>query len=320
MFTNLLLHTRAVFQALLVTFLWSTSWVFIKFGIEEAIPPLVFAGLRYVLAFLCLLPFALRHVKINEMAQPLSRRDWLRLSALGLIFYAATQGAQFVGLQHLPAITVSLLLSFSAVAVALLGAALLREHPSQRQWMGVGLYLCGVLVYFYPLHIPAEQGFGLLVTVGGVLSNALASVIGRAVNRSLAIPPLLVTTISMGIGAGVLLGIGLVVEGLPPLSLTSVVIVVWLAVVNTAFAFTLWNRSLRTLSALESSVINNTMMIQIPVLAWLFLGEALTPKVGLGLLLAGAGILLVQFHARLPQIRLPGRAHTRPGEGAAEQG
>ncbi len=307
MFASVSPHTRAVLQALLVTFLWSTSWVFIKFGIEEAIPPLMFAGLRYALAFVCLLPFALRHVRTKGMAQPLSRQDWLRLAALGLILYAATQGAQFVSLKHLPAITVSLILSFSAVLVALLGAALLREQPTRRQWMGVGVYLCGVLVYFYPLQIPVEQGFGLMVALGGLLSNALASIVGRAVNRALAIPPLLVTTISMGIGAAVLVSLGLVLEGLPPLGLTSVFIIVWLAVVNTAFAFTLWNRTLQTLSALESSVINNTMMIQIPLLAWLFLGEAITPQVALGLGLAAVGILIVQFHDALGRLYLRSR-------------
>jgi drug/metabolite transporter (DMT)-like permease len=51
-------HLRAVVQALFVVFLWATSWVFIKIGLEE-IPALTFAGLRYVLAFLCLLPVVL---------------------------------------------------------------------------------------------------------------------------------------------------------------------------------------------------------------------------------------------------------------------
>ena len=51
-------QTRARFQALFVTFLWSTSWVLIKIGLQD-IPALTFAGLRYGLAFLCLLPFLL---------------------------------------------------------------------------------------------------------------------------------------------------------------------------------------------------------------------------------------------------------------------
>ena len=49
-------------------------------------------------------------------------------------------------------------------------------------------------------------------------------------------------------------------------------------VANTAFAFTLWNHTLRTLTAVESSIIGNLMLPQIAVLAWVFLGEALTPR------------------------------------------
>jgi drug/metabolite transporter (DMT)-like permease len=45
---------------------------------------------------------------------------------------------------------------------------------------------------------------------------------------------------------------------------------------------------------MESSVINNTMLIQITVLAWLFLGETLTWTEIIGLLLAALGALLVQ--------------------------
>jgi drug/metabolite transporter (DMT)-like permease len=45
-------HTRAILQALLVTFLWSTSFVLIKIGLQD-IPALSFAGLRYSLALLC---------------------------------------------------------------------------------------------------------------------------------------------------------------------------------------------------------------------------------------------------------------------------
>jgi len=48
-------RVTAVLQALFVTFLWSTSWVLIKIGLEQ-IPALTFAGLRYSLAFLCLVP------------------------------------------------------------------------------------------------------------------------------------------------------------------------------------------------------------------------------------------------------------------------
>jgi drug/metabolite transporter (DMT)-like permease len=57
----------------------------------------------------------------------------------------------------------------------------------------------------------------------------------------------------------------------------------------------MWNHTLRTLSAMESSIINNTMLFQIAILAWLFLDEALTwPRI-IGMALAAVGALMVQL-------------------------
>jgi len=72
-------------------------------------------------------------------------------------------------------------------------------------------------------------------------------------------------------------------------------VIIWLAVINTALAFTLWNITLQILSAVESSIINNTMLIQIAILAWLFIGEKLYPRDVLGLALASSGILLINI-------------------------
>ncbi|MDX1520139.1 MAG: DMT family transporter, partial [Anaerolineae bacterium] len=285
-----------ILQALLVTFLWSTSWVFIKFGLAD-IPALTFAGLRYSLAFICLLPFGLGSASRARL-RGLSKLDWLRLLGLGLLFYTVTQGAQFLGLTYLPAITVNLLLSFSAVVVTLMGIYFLKEFPIIFQWGGMGLYLVGAVIFFYPATFPTAQLFGLIVVIVGVLANAGSAVLGRAVNRHGDLPPLTVTLVSMGLGAFTLLAIGLIVEGIPRLNWLNWATIIWLAVVNTAFAFTLWNRTLQVLSALESSIINNTMMIQIPVLALIFLGERIGWREGIGMVLAGVGIAVVQLWRR----------------------
>lgn len=296
MFKNVSPHFRAVFQALFVTFLWSTSWVLIKIGLED-IPPLTFAGLRHALAFVCLLPFAIRSRQLLSL-RSLPIGVWARLIALGLLLYSVTQGAQFLSLFYLPAVTSSLLLSFTTIIVALMGIFLLRERPTALQWIGAGLYLVGVLLYFYPTSLPGSQVTGLIVAGVGVLANALSSVLGRYVNRSDGLTPMTVTVVSMGSGAVVLLAIGIVVQGLPRLTPTNWAIILWLAVVNSAFAYTLWNRTLRTLSAIESSIINNTMLFQIAALAWVFLGEKLTWREVVGMVLAAIGTLIVQIRKR----------------------
>lgn len=286
----------AVLQALFVTFLWSTSWVLIKIGLVD-IPALLFAGLRYGLAFLCLLPLFLYSHGIREL-RTLSKKGWLELIGLGIIFYAVTQGAQFLGLFYLPAVTVNIMLGFTSIVVALLGILLLGERPAGGQWLGIFVALSGTLLYFYPLQIPAAQFIGFVIVIIGVLANAGSAVLGRAVNREGHLRPLTITTVSMGIGATVLLISGLTTQSMPSLSWQSWAIIAWLAVVNTAFAFTVWNLSLRTLSAMESSIINNTMAVQIPILAVVFLGERLTGRETIGLVIAIIGTLLVQLGRR----------------------
>ncbi|MBE7468211.1 MAG: DMT family transporter [Anaerolineales bacterium] len=289
-------HFKAVLQALFVTFLWSTSWVLIKFGLAD-IPALTFAGLRYSLAFLCLLPFVWRPAH-RAALRKLSGRDWLRLIGLGLLFYSVTQGAQFVGLAHLPAATVNLLLSFTNIIVPLLGLFFLAESPTRWQWLGGGLSLAGAALYFYPAAVPPGQILGLIVVGIGVLANAGSAVLGRHVNRAGHLSPLIVTLVSMGVGSLALLAAGIIIQDWPTLSLSNWAIIGWLALVNTAFAFTLWNLTLRTLSAMESSLINNAMLLQIPFLAWLFLGETITGRELVGLALAGVGILMVQLRGK----------------------
>lgn len=286
----------AALQALFVTFLWSTSWVLIKIGLED-IPALTFAGLRYSLAFLCLLPIVLQGGR-SAALRGLAKRDWALLAVLGLLVYTVTQGAQFLSLAYLPAITVSLALNFTTVVVALMGLAFLAERLAALQWIAIALSIAGTVVFFSPSAIPAADLPGLAIAAVCVLANAGSSVLGRRINGANMAPPLVVTLVSMGIGGGLLLIAGVIVQGLPALSLTSWALIIWLAVVNTAFAFTLWNHTLRLLSAIESSMINSTMLVQITLLAWIFLDEWITWQKGLGMLLAGTGALVMQLRRR----------------------
>lgn len=286
----------AIAQALFVTLLWSSSWVLIKRGLAD-IPPLQFVGLRYGIAFLCLVPFVLTPARLAAL-RGLTRRDIGLLLALGLVQYALTQAAQFLSLAYLPATTASLLLAFTPLLVALMSGILLGEPIRVRQWVGIAIFLAGVVAYFSRYSLSVAAQIGIAIGLCGVVANAGQALLGRYVNRSAHLPPTVVTTVSMGIGATILLATALAVEGVPVLARDSWLTIVWLAVVNTAFAFTLWNHTQRTLGATESSLINNTMLVQIAILAWLFLGERPTPWQLAGLAVAAAGILIVQLPRR----------------------
>jgi len=294
-------HIKAVLQALFVTFLWSTSWVLIKIGLQASLPAITFASLRYSIAFLCLLPFVLVNPTHRNAVSNFSRTTWIQLALLGLVFYTLTQGAQFISLAFLPAATLSLLLNFSPIFIALSSSLLLKEEsPSIVQWGGILLSAIGAIVYFFPLVIPAGQVLGLTIALIGVLANAGASLLGRRVNHQSGLSPIVVTVISMGIGGLLLLFIGAATQGFGHLNLTQWLIIIWLAIVNTAIAFTLWNKTLKTLTAVESSIINSTMLPQIAILAWIFLDEPLNTRQIIGIILVGAGTLIVQLWRHSP--------------------
>ncbi len=241
----------AILQAVFVTFLWSTSWVLIKIGLRGNLPPITFAGLRYALASLCLAPFVFLNPAHRATLRKISGKNWLLLSLLGVVFYALAQGAQYVSLAYLPAVMVNLLLNLTPIVVGALALFASNERPTNLQWFGILLAAIGTGIYFLPVVLKTLAFIGLAMAFLGLLANSIATLQGRQANRDLSLPPLLVTFISMGIGSVLLLGTGLIVQGLGQPTPLDWGIIAWLAVVNTAFAFTLWNNTQRTLTAVE---------------------------------------------------------------------
>ncbi|MHA2297143.1 MAG: DMT family transporter [Candidatus Hodarchaeales archaeon] len=289
-------YLGAVTQALFVTVLWSSSWVIIKFGLHE-IPPLMFSGFRYAFASIVLLVMIFTKKSHRDYITTISSKEWSLIATYGALFIFITQGAMFIALAILPAITVSMVLNLTTFIVLLLSITLLKEIPPKIQWLYMLVGMFGIFIYFYPVNIPFNEIIGLIILGFGVFANALSSILGRAINRAkTAPPPLIVTGFSMLIGSTLLLSFGIILEGVPYLSILSLFYIAWLSIVNTAFAFTLWNKTLQTLRAVDSSLINSTMLPQTVVLAMLFLGEKPELLDWIGLIILVLSIILVQLN------------------------
>jgi drug/metabolite transporter (DMT)-like permease len=284
---------RATVAALSVTVLWSSSWVIMRVGMDdEDLPPLTFAGLRYTAAVVVLGVVTLARPGTRSELRALTAPMLCRLAVLGVVFYAVNQGAVFVAVERQPVATTSLVLSLTPLLVAGASGPLLGERASSNLLIGAVLVPIGATAY-----LSGDLGAtaaGLTAAIIALVANATASLLGRSVNRTASATPVVTTTVSMAVGAVLLLTTGLAVDGAVSLSSRAVLIIAWLAVVNTAFAFTLWNYSLRHLDAGESAVINNTMMLQIALLGWLFLDEVPTPVQWLGLVVVFVGIVIAQ--------------------------
>lgn len=230
-----------------------------------------------------------------------------RALVFGVLLYGIAQAAQFIAISELPAATVGLFIATAPVWTALLAMRGRHETASAVQTVGIAILIVGVVTYF-GLDVPAEgawAGVAAAVVVTAVvagsarLGRTLAVDSGRAFGGVLGL-----TAVAMTAGAASTLLLAIVLEGVPTVTTTTWLYIAWLAVVNTAFAFTVWNFTLRTLTAVESSALADLTVVQIALLAWVFLGESLGSLEIAGLALALVGVLLVQL---APWLRRRGR-------------
>jgi len=283
----------AIGEGLLVCAIWASSFVVVKMGLVY-LKPLTLAGLRYFTAFLLLLPLMARRGGLKHDPAP---GYWGRLFLIGLCAYTIGNGTLFWGLQYLPATTGSFLLTLVPIPILLLGILRLKEMPTRWQVMGLLVTLGGGWLFSSP-----GMGAGglLAVTVVGIglLAFAVFGVLGREVAKAKQVPTLALTGIPLGFGGGLVLLLALVVEGMPSFSLAGLGIVLWLATVNTALAYLLYNHALQTLTALEMNVLLNLSPLGTALLAALLLHEWVVPVQLIGIVVLILGVSAVQWGGR----------------------
>jgi drug/metabolite transporter (DMT)-like permease len=283
----------AVAEGLIVNLIWSSSFVFVKMGLDY-VGPLTMAGLRYFLAFVLLLPLMLGR---RNPIRPLPPQLWIRLLLIGLSAYTLGNGALYWGLKYLSATTGSFLMSFVPLFVLFVGIFWLKEMPTQWQIAGTAISLGGGWLFFSP-GFSAGEPLGIGIVVVGLLGFVIFGILGREVARGRQVDTLSLTAIPLAFGGGLLLLIAFPIEGLPQVSMTGWSIVLWLAVVNTALAYMVYNHSLQMLTALEMNVLLNLSPLGTAALAWLLLGERFSSIQIVGMLTVIGGVILVQGGAR----------------------
>jgi drug/metabolite transporter (DMT)-like permease len=273
-----------------VTAIWSSTFVIVKLGLES-LGPLTIAGLRYSLGFVALLPlFVLRKEKVG----PISKNLWLRLVLIGISSYTIGNGALFWGLKYIPATTGSLMMGFIPILVMGGAAVFLKEIPSVWQILGVFISLLGSVIFFSRGFQPGEP-LGLFVTAVGLFGFMAFTLLGRSIARERSLDTLTLTALPLLVGGLITLILALGVEGLPVFDLRSIGIVLWLALVNTALGYWIYNRVLRVFTALEMNVVMNLAPIFTALLSWVVLGEHLTTIRVLGLVILITGVAFVQL-------------------------
>jgi len=294
-------HLLAIAGGCLVSVIWASSFILIKIGLSY-FGPLTLAGLRYFSAFMILLPLVLVPNVSKNHNNLISTRLWLGLFGLGLCSYTIGNGALFWGLKYIPSTTGSLLNSFTPIFVIGLSILWLREKPQNKQLLGVGISLIGSIFFFG--YADTENILGICIVIIGVASFALFHVLGRNITKNNGLDTLRLTTFPLGFGGGILLLLAAVFNEWPKITLVSGGIVLWLAVLNTAIAYLIYNWSLQFLTALEMSVILNLMPLFTTFFAWFILGERPGVFRMIGMVVVIIGVILVQLGNRSSKVNV----------------
>jgi drug/metabolite transporter (DMT)-like permease len=294
---------RGVILAVSASLLWAAAIVMVKAGLEE-LPPLTFASLRYLIGAVALgLWRTLRRRDGNARGSRLETSTVGWLLVLALVLYALVPAAQFLAIDRLEAVTFNFVFQAGIpLVLALAAGTVLREPTSQWEWAGVALVIAGIYIFYPALTEVAgstgptsREAVGIALAAGAAVGIGASNLIQRQVMRSGAVASLDATLGPMAVGSAALLAYALAVETVPDLTASQMMLILVLGIVNTALAFTMWHEAMRTLKALHAGIIASAQIIEVPIIAWMFLGERLTAPRLIGSVVVLTGILAVHI-------------------------
>ena len=131
---------RANLLLLIAGAIWGMGFV-AQSTAMDAVGPLLFIGLRFLLATVTVLPFALREGARAE--RPLSRPEWRRFGLVGLLLFGGMLAQQY-GLQTTSVTNSGFLTGLYVVMVPFVGVILFHQWPHPVIWPGAMLALAGI--------------------------------------------------------------------------------------------------------------------------------------------------------------------------------
>lgn len=214
---------------IITTFLMGSSFTVGKIGLAY-VSPLLLVGLRFTIAGMIMALFV--------MKKPLPRKtlDWGRVILVGFFQTAGVMGCIFLSLRTITAGESSILTFSNPLMVVILSTLFLGGKYEVLQWLGVILGFAGVFITL-GFHLQLQEG--TLLGLGAAISWATATVLIKAWGQRFNVWVL--TAYQMLFGGILLLIMGVTMET-PKLvfHLTSVFIILWLAIMASIVQFAVW--------------------------------------------------------------------------------
>lgn len=280
--------------------IWSSTWLFIKVGLNDHLPPLWFAGLRFVVASGVLGLWNLW----RRAPLPRAAGDWSLIALTGFLTFTVNYGLLFWGEERITS-GLCAVLQATIPAFGLLFAHLYipGERLTAPKIGGVILGLCGVgIIFSDELRLAGTSAlWGSAAIVVGGASTSYASVLVKARGRHL--DPAMLSAGQMTCGWAPLLLLGACFEGAPwrfHWTGSAIFALFYLALLGSALAFCLMYWLVQRVEITKIMLISLVTPVAAVVIGALALGEKLSSHAMLGGLCVLLGLGLV-IYRRAPR-------------------
>ena len=274
----------ADFSLLLVTLVWGSTFVIVKWAIVD-LPPLPFLAIRFALAFLSLLPF------LYFQRAHISKATILKGMALGGFLFSG-YAWQTVCLQYTTASNAGFITGLSVVFVPALVTLTTRRLPRPGLFLGILCALVGLA--FLTLGDRFQLNKGDLMVLICAMSFALhIFFVGRYAPQTNAIVLASVQILTVS----VLSGISSLLLPQPVMHFSTNVWVALLmtAIPATSMAFFIQSKMQQFTSPTHTALIFTMEPVFAAISAFFFAGELLTHRGLLGAGLVLVGMLIAEF-------------------------
>ena len=280
---------------LILCVIWGSTWLFIKLGLAD-LPPITFAGIRFVIA--CTILFSL--IRIRRIPLPRARADWILLATSGILSFGFNYGLVFWGEQYITSGLAALL----QATLPAFGLVFAHFHlPAERlTWTKIGGVVLGVfgvgVVFSNQLAVSGRQALAgcvalILSAMFAAYSNVLVKRFGRHLN------PAVLSAGQMLFGLILLLSVGIPLEG-NPLKFhwtgMAVIAMFYLAIVGSVIAFLLYYWLVLNMDVTKSMLIALVTPVVAVILGMIVLDEEFGWRTlaGGSMIILGIGLIVVR--------------------------
>jgi len=229
-----------------------------------------------------------------------TRADWLRLVAIGLLWFGVYNVALNEGERRVDAGTASMLIQVSPVLIAVLAVLFLRERSTPTLWAGLVVAFAGVTVISLSTSPGSDRDvLGVLLCLLSAAVYAVSVILQKPLMTRL--PALEVTWVACTVGAVACLPFTpALIDDLGSSSASDIGWVVFLGVFPTAVAFTTYAYALTHMSASSLGVTTYLVPPITVLMAWLLLSETPPTLAYVGGALCLVGVALARRRPRRP--------------------